>query len=77
MWNKVDSATSYTLQVEYGSSRDFASADDFKVLGTFKTTETSHIFYGIGYQVHRFKVIAKQNDVILAETAWHYILTTN
>jgi hypothetical protein len=78
IWTSVPSATEYILRVELSDAPFDYTATEFYPMpygnqGIYRTTSTSVSFQGMGKQVHRFKVIAKQGDITIAETPWRYI----
>ncbi|MBD0368689.1 MAG: hypothetical protein ICV53_21605, partial [Flavisolibacter sp.] len=77
VWSKVPEETIYILQVESGNATALENVNNYQPLGSYETAETSFTFTGTGYQVHRFKVIAKKDEATLAETPWRYVIYTN
>ncbi|MGE8427986.1 MAG: hypothetical protein ACN6O7_08920 [Sphingobacterium sp.] len=77
-WEPVPNATEYEVFVEYGSGPgtshyDFNEGTNFYPYRSDKTHTPAVTFDGAGAQVHRFKVVARNRDKIIAETDWFFI----
>jgi len=79
-WTLVPNATSYVLQVEVSNSISPYDSTDSNYSpmpnpnrGFYPATYNVVIFQGIRKNTHRFRVIAKNNDIVIAMTPWEYI----
>lgn len=73
VWNEVPGATSYLLVVEIGEAQSFDVETTYSSSASYTTTQTTYTFEGTAYQVHRYKVIAKEGETTLTETPWRYV----
>lgn len=75
-WNEFKNATYYELIVEFAQGEnvsDMNNATGFTFHHKFTTVKNKVAFDGVGSQVHRYRVIAKKNEQVIAETNWNYI----
>jgi len=81
-WTAVPQADSYEVELQLANSPYDYSATSYSAMpysngGIYRVTGTIVTVQGMGKQVHRLRVKALQNNVVIAQTDWRYFNYSN